>query len=109
VHNAEVAPACARISEINDDTSRKACWARYEMKILGKLVVLNAFTRYKSLKFLQVLFIGTAASAVFPSTMLGTSGYRMSKSATAVLVQYFTAENLDISIFTMYQASWKQR
>jgi NAD(P)-dependent dehydrogenase (short-subunit alcohol dehydrogenase family) len=102
VHNAGVAPASARISEISDEATRKAWWAGYEVNVLGTVVVLNAFTRYKSSKAPQVLFIGTAASAVFPSTMLGTSGYSMSKSAAAVLVQYFAAENPDISVFTLH-------
>jgi NAD(P)-dependent dehydrogenase (short-subunit alcohol dehydrogenase family) len=102
VHNAGVAPASGRIAEISDDTARKAWWAGYEVNVLGTLVVLNAFTRHKTSKNPQVLFIGTAASAVFPSTMLGTSGYSMSKSAAAVLVQYFAAENPDISVFSMH-------
>jgi NAD(P)-dependent dehydrogenase (short-subunit alcohol dehydrogenase family) len=102
VHNAGVAPASARIAEISDDVARKAWWAGYEINVLGTLVVLNAFTRHKSSKNPQLLFVGTAASAVFPSTMLGASGYSMSKSAAAVLIQYFAAENPDISVYSMH-------
>jgi NAD(P)-dependent dehydrogenase (short-subunit alcohol dehydrogenase family) len=102
VHNAGVAPASARIAEIDDEAARKAWWAGYEVNVLGTLVVLNAFARYKSLKGPKLLFVGTAASAVYPSTMLGTSGYSMSKSAAAVLVQYYASENPDISVFSMH-------
>jgi NAD(P)-dependent dehydrogenase (short-subunit alcohol dehydrogenase family) len=102
VHNAGVAPPSARIAEISNDATRKTWWAGYEVNVLGTLVVLNTFSRYRSSEKPQVLFVGTAASAVFPSTMLGTSGYSMSKSAAAVLVQYFAAENPDISVFSMH-------
>jgi NAD(P)-dependent dehydrogenase (short-subunit alcohol dehydrogenase family) len=102
VHNAGVAPAAARIADISDETARKAWWAGYEVNVLGTLVVLNAFARYRAKQGSKVLFIGTAASAVFPSTMLGASGYSMSKSAAAVLVQYFAAENPDIGVFSLH-------
>jgi NAD(P)-dependent dehydrogenase (short-subunit alcohol dehydrogenase family) len=102
IHNAGVAPPGKRIADISGPEERDAWWQGYEINVLGTLVVLNAFAKYKTTEAPKFLFIGTAASAVFPSTMLGTSGYSMSKSAAAVLVQYFAAENPDISVFTLH-------
>jgi NAD(P)-dependent dehydrogenase (short-subunit alcohol dehydrogenase family) len=102
IHNAGVAPTAKRIADISGREDRKTWWQGYEINVFGTMVVLNAFSKYKTTKNPKLLFIGTAASAVFPSTMLGTSGYSMSKSAAATLVQYFAAENPDISVFTMH-------
>jgi hypothetical protein len=46
--------------------------------------VLYAFTWHKAQNDPKLVFIGTAAKAVFPYRMLGTSGYSMRKSAAAV-------------------------
>ncbi|KAF2670341.1 NAD(P)-binding protein [Microthyrium microscopicum] len=101
VHNAGVAPPGAKIAEISNAAARKDWWNGYEINVLGTLVVLNAFAQHKA-QGAKLCFIGTAASAVFPSTMLGTSAYSMSKSAAAVLVQYFAAENPEIGVFTLH-------
>jgi NAD(P)-dependent dehydrogenase (short-subunit alcohol dehydrogenase family) len=101
IHNAGVAPAGARISDVQSAADRQAWWQGYEINVLGTMTVLSAFTRHKAADA-KLVFIGTAASAVFPYGMLGTSGYSMSKSAAAVLVQYFAAENPEVKVFTMH-------
>jgi NAD(P)-dependent dehydrogenase (short-subunit alcohol dehydrogenase family) len=101
IHNAGVAPAGAKIAEINTPELRSAWWQGYEINVLGTMVVLNAFTKHKAADP-KLLFIGTAASAVFPHGMLGTSAYSMSKSAAAVLIQYFAAENTDVKVYTLH-------
>jgi NAD(P)-dependent dehydrogenase (short-subunit alcohol dehydrogenase family) len=102
VHNAGVAPTGAKIGDIQAEEARKNWWHGYEINVLGTMTVLSAFTRHKTETDSKLVFIGTAASAVFPHGMLGASGYSMSKSAAAVLVQYFAAENLDTKVFTMH-------